>query len=592
MKYYLFIFFYIFFLKLGCQNRSQLDSAKALLNSTIADSNKVNIYIYISKDYAKFSNFDSSLAYINKAIKISNENKFYKKQVIAIKYKATIYDQLKGNYRTALGVYKEYYDLCEKIKYKQEMADAIHNIGNMYFYLGNYENALNSYIQSSKINQKLGNQLNIAHDFTNIGAVYIRQKSYSSAIDILKKATKIYTTLNDDIGMSSSYENIGICYYETGELDKALINYFKCVEIEKKRPDAYLAGTYNNIGAVYFRAKNLSKALKSYTLSYEILKTYPDDIGQVYCFQGLGTVYSAIKNFSASQDYLQKSITIAERVGLTHELMESYDALASNYFEMDDFADAYKYLRIQSALKDTISSEGSRNAFAEMQTKFETSEKEAEIKLLKREQEINNLALEKQRVYVLFAIGFVLFLIVIVVLLQKSNQVKKRLNIELERLSIVAKSTENVVLILDTEGKVEWVNDSFEVLSDISIKELIKKETTIFEISNSPRIKEYFNTAIVYKKSIVFESSYKNINNVTIWKQSMLTPTFNINGDLQRLIIIDTDITKQKGDELIIQEKNKDITDSINYAKKIQNAILPLSEKNELPRSRASRYRN
>jgi serine phosphatase RsbU (regulator of sigma subunit)/PAS domain-containing protein len=43
----------------------------------------------------------------------------------------------------------------------------------------------------------------------------------------------------------------------------------------------------------------------------------------------------------------------------------------------------------------------------------------------------------------------------------------------------------------------------------------------------------------------------------------------------QVIRIFNLDITEQKRNEEIIREKNKDITDSINYARKIQHAILP-----------------
>jgi PAS domain-containing protein len=42
--------------------------------------------------------------------------------------------------------------------------------------------------------------------------------------------------------------------------------------------------------------------------------------------------------------------------------------------------------------------------------------------------------------------------------------------------------------------------------------------------------------------------------------------------------IFNIDITQQKQTEELIKEKNKDITDSINYAKKIQQSILPSEE--------------
>ena len=50
---------------------------------------------------------------------------------------------------------------------------------------------------------------------------------------------------------------------------------------------------------------------------------------------------------------------------------------------------------------------------------------------------------------------------------------------------------------------------------------------------------------------------------------------FDDNGELKKIIIIDSDVTESKKQEQIIVQKNKDIMDSIEYARKIQTAILP-----------------
>jgi serine phosphatase RsbU (regulator of sigma subunit) len=74
----------------------------------------------------------------------------------------------------------------------------------------------------------------------------------------------------------------------------------------------------------------------------------------------------------------------------------------------------------------------------------------------------------------------------------------------------------------------------------------------------------------------------KTKNGNEIWVQTTLTPVIGPDGKLVNLVAIDSDITELKRVETeikqqhaIISEKNKHITDSINYAKRIQDAILP-----------------
>jgi PAS domain S-box-containing protein len=54
-------------------------------------------------------------------------------------------------------------------------------------------------------------------------------------------------------------------------------------------------------------------------------------------------------------------------------------------------------------------------------------------------------------------------------------------------------------------------------------------------------------------------------------------PEFDENNKLESVLVVSHDITERKMIELEIQNKNKKITESINYAKRIQTAILPNS---------------
>ncbi len=158
----------------------------------------------------------------------------------------------------------------------------------------------------------------------------------------------------------------------------------------------------------------------------------------------------------------------------------------------------------------------------------------------------------------------------------KQTKVIETKNKELERLSIVARETGNLIIIMDAQGKLEWVNESFERLNSITLEELKKRKCeTIFDVSNNPDIRNIIEKCIREKKSVVYESKNTLEDGQIIWESSTLTPIYNERGDLQKLVIIDTDITERKRDEEIIRQKNKDITDSIEYAKKIQNSILP-----------------
>ena len=149
-------------------------------------------------------------------------------------------------------------------------------------------------------------------------------------------------------------------------------------------------------------------------------------------------------------------------------------------------------------------------------------------------------------------------------------------NKTLEQLSLVASKTDNVVLILDAEGNLEYTNESFEKLHGVGVDVLIAEYgRSIYGLSNNANISSIITDAIKNKRSVNYESLNKKVKDQEFWESSTLTPIFDDEGKLRKIIIIDTDVTLRKKQEQIIVQKNKDITDSIFYAKKIQHAILP-----------------
>ena len=173
--------------------------------------------------------------------------------------------------------------------------------------------------------------------------------------------------------------------------------------------------------------------------------------------------------------------------------------------------------------------------------------------------------------------------------IEKQSKIIESKNIELEQLSLVASKTDNVVLILDANGKLEYINESFTKLNKLNMAELTSRYgETIYELSNNPNIREIISDAVSNKHSVSYESLNKKVESGTeTWESSTLTPIFDEDGNLKKIIIIDTDVSVRKKQEQIIIQKNKDITDSISYARKIQHAILPSNEliKSHIPNS-------
>ncbi len=183
--------------------------------------------------------------------------------------------------------------------------------------------------------------------------------------------------------------------------------------------------------------------------------------------------------------------------------------------------------------------------------------------------------------------------------LQTQKEILEEQNIQLEKLNLAASNTENVIYIFNPDGKLLWFNESFSSQLGMTYKEYqnLEKEIDIRDISSYPEITNVVDKVLTKQESFTYEAEIIK-NNDKVWFQTTLTP-IQQGGELKYIMAIDTDITRLKNYELKIKEQQEDfekqkdiavqrrkevelqqreITDSLTYAKRIQRAILPTSK--------------
>lgn len=174
--------------------------------------------------------------------------------------------------------------------------------------------------------------------------------------------------------------------------------------------------------------------------------------------------------------------------------------------------------------------------------------------------------------------------------IQTQNDHLEQVNDELKKLSVVTSKTDNAIAIMDPDGNFEWVNAGFKRIYGYNIDQL-KNElgSNLTNAIGFEDVRPHFKECTMEKRSVIYSSKRKSRDGVEIWTQTTLTPILGENRKIESIVAIDTDITKIKEAEQFIEEQNKEIkkqrdiainqkneiTDSIEYAKHIQNAILP-----------------
>ena len=146
------------------------------------------------------------------------------------------------------------------------------------------------------------------------------------------------------------------------------------------------------------------------------------------------------------------------------------------------------------------------------------------------------------------------------------------------QMRALSENSPDLIMRVSHKGKIYYANPIAEVFLNINRRLLVG--ANISEISINPQIKEIFISSLekVSKtlKKLQFETEFpiedKNEKKIVLFN---VIPEFNELNELESVLFVAHDITEQKQILNELEKKNKSITESINYARRIQSAIIP-----------------
>ncbi|MDD2562632.1 MAG: tetratricopeptide repeat protein [Salinivirgaceae bacterium] len=139
--------------------------------------------------------------------------------------------------------------------------------------------------------------------YNNIGVVYRRIDDFTNAINFHLKSLKVAEMVNDKSSISYAYNSIGNIYSLSKQYDKALEFFQKSLEFgQQNKNKRSIAINLNNIGEVYEFMEQYEKALEFYSksLSYNL---------EINSIKGLGISYDCIGNIYRKSGKYEKALS-------------------------------------------------------------------------------------------------------------------------------------------------------------------------------------------------------------------------------------------------------------------------------------------
>ena len=396
------------------------DSLFSELHKTKNDTAKIDILLDISAELSAQAFVDSAVGYIEKALKIA-ENNYDTLGIIQANYSLGVNYYYKSYYNLAEKYFKQSLYFAENIKDSSSIINASNGLGVINDSKANYSKALEYYLKALNISEKYSVKEKSAFIYNNIGLIYLANKDFENAIKYFKLSYKTAVKENDEDGISTYYINYGILLFDQKKYNEALKYYHKALIIDIKLKNLLnIAITYENIADVYRELGKYKLAKKYYYSAIEENNVVGNKEGIASIQLGMGNMYFNMGKFSEADKFYLNALKTAQEIGAGQIQVDVYEKLMYSYQKSKDYQSALFYSQQYKKLSDSIFQKQGTNRISELKIAYEYEKKEKENKLLKENQTISEKNATYQKTvkkYLIFGVLFFLILSVFLIIL-------------------------------------------------------------------------------------------------------------------------------------------------------------------------------
>ncbi|MBI4946140.1 MAG: tetratricopeptide repeat protein [Bacteroidetes bacterium] len=356
-------------------------------------------------------------------------------------------------------------------------------------------------------------------------------------------------------GLAGCYLGIGLVHWGQGSFEKALEYIFKSLRINKELGNKTgILICCNDIGCVYRNQQDYNKASEYYNKSLKLCKETGNKTGMSLCYGNLGLVHTELgnsafnkkakaENFDLAIEYFSKSLKISEEIGNKSVSTQNYICIGNLYSKLGNHKKAIEFCDKGIELAKTI---GELDIL-----------KEAYLFISGVYANAGEFSKAYEHHLLYSQVNDSVF----------KDKSTKRIAEMQTKYENAEKEKENELLKKDKTLKEAQIKRQNILIYSI-VSGFVLMFVLAFVIFRSYRQKKKANTLLAFQKAEILKK------NEALQQQQdeILQQNEEIKQQTEE-ILTQRDLLSEKNDELSL--KNQQITDSIEYAQLIQNAILP-----------------
>ncbi len=262
-------------------------------------------------------------------------------------------------------------------------------LGDFFKELELYSEAIKNYQAYQELNKT--NDTSLVYVLNALASINLDLKKFSEAQKYSRKGLQISEDIHYSKGIAQANALLGSIEEKQQHYDDALRFQKISLSIFQKLNDSTgLAQVYENIGSVYEDLEEYNVAYQHFKMAHAFAKSSEGDL-QINIINNLGDVNRKTENYSKALNYTNQALQLAQQTENESQIESALKDLARTHADLGDFEKAYAFLNNQSIVNEEELMQRNAEMVSAMQVLYEVKEKEAELELLNKENQINTV---------------------------------------------------------------------------------------------------------------------------------------------------------------------------------------------------------
>lgn len=290
--------------------------------------------------------------------------------------------------------------------------------GLVYMGIGDYESSLMAYQQAmdmAKGKKDPEIQYTLRKIYGNLGGIYYQLEQYEKAVESTTKALALSEKNHDSSSQAYNHLRLALVYNDIDKLDEGIFHLNASSQFFESLGDTMtLVYAENTLGRVFEKKGALDSALFHYAKANELALSVGNQEEVAFTLLSMSSIHLIRNEIEEAENYANSALAFAKSKGFANSTKRAYDLLYKCSIERGNYKTALDFRNKFILLSDSINGVEVKERVAELETKYETVEKEAEIHRLALENELKSANLARSRnAQLTIAIGSILVIIVL-----------------------------------------------------------------------------------------------------------------------------------------------------------------------------------